>query len=241
MEYPRWVPTTPRSRLPPADGLPRYVAPLPRWLEDFALRIAPLVVVVNLLGTAFGFWWYRGQFGVEPLLAWPVVPDSPTATLFMAASLGLWYVGRPSEPVNALAFFGCIKLGAWTPYVLLVFASEFTTGPLLYQFMFWSHLAMVAQAFVIHRYADFPVWAVVVAVVWYGLNDVVDYFVPVVGTPHHSALPGQQLAAAGLTHLSPNHELAAAAAVVLTLAATTLALATRVEKLEAGGRVVRGD
>jgi uncharacterized membrane protein YpjA len=102
----------------------------------------------------------------------------------------------------------------------------------MYNFLFWSHLGMVAEAFLIHRYSDFPVRAVFVAVVWYGLNDVVDYFVPVVGTPHHTSLPGQEALQNGFSHPSPTHEIAAAGAVVITFAAIFLALATRVEKLE---------
>jgi len=92
---------------------------------------------------------------------------------------------------------------------------------------------MAVQAFIIHRYSDFPVGAVAIAVAWYGFNDLVDYFVPVVGTPHHTLLPGQRIVDGAITHLSPTHEFAAAFAVTLTLTATFLTLATRVKKPEA--------
>ncbi|GAB3324536.1 DUF1405 domain-containing protein [Haloplanus rallus] len=221
--------------LPEADALPRWLAPLPRAVENLGLSLAPAVVATNLVGTVFGFWYYRFQFAAEPLAAWPLVPDSPVATLFIALSLGLWSLGRSNEVVDALAFFGCWKLGLWTPFVLLVFADGFlaTTALPMYAFLLGSHLMMVVEAFVIHRYSDFPVGAVAVAVAWYGLNDLVDYFVPVVGTPHHTLLPGQRIVDGTITHLSPTHELAAAGAVVLTLTATFLTLATRVKKLEA--------
>ena len=234
--------------LPPADGLPRYVAPLPRWLENFGLHLAPIIAAVNLVGTAFGFWYYgfhpfsdtviAGQFSGEPPLLWPLVPDSPVATMFIGLALALWWLGRPNEYVSALAFFGCLKLGLWTPYVLTVFADGFLaeTAPPMYAFLFGSHLLMAVEAFLLHRFSDFPVRAVFVAVVWYGLNDLVDYFVPVVGTPHHTLVPGQLYDAAlgGFTHPVTTHYLAAAGAVGLTVAATFLALATRVTKLEPG-------
>jgi uncharacterized membrane protein YpjA len=222
--------------LPTPDPLPRWLAPLPRAVENLGLSLAWLVVVVNLVGTAFGFWYYRFQFAAEPVAVWPLVPDSPVATFFIAASLALWKLGRSNEVVNALAFFGCWKLGLWTPFVLVAFADGFlATTPLpMYAFLLGSHLMMVVEAFVIHRYSDFPVGAVAVAVAWYGLNDVVDYFVPLVGTPHHTLLPGQRIVDGTITHLSPTHELAAAFAVVLTLTATFLTLATRVKKLESG-------
>jgi uncharacterized membrane protein YpjA len=205
--------------LPAPDSLPRWLAPLPRSVENVGLSLAWVVVGINLVGTAFGFWYYRFQFAAEPVAIWPLVPDSPVATLFIALSLALWKLGRSSEVVNALAFFGCWKLGFWTPFVLVAFADGFlATTPV--------------EAFLIHRYSDFPVGAVAVAVAWYGLNDLVDYFVPVIGTPHHTLLPGQRIVDGTITHLSPTHDIAAAFAVVLTLTATFLTLATRVKKLE---------
>jgi uncharacterized membrane protein YpjA len=89
---------------------------------------------------------------------------------------------------------------------------------------------MVVEGFVLHRVAAFRLRAIAVAVAWYGLNDVVDYAVPLVGTPHHTLLPGQRATAAGFTHPSPTHEIAAVGAGLLTLTATILALGTRAAK-----------
>ena len=217
--------------LPERDPLPRYLAPLPRAVEDFGLRAAWPIVAINLLGTAFGFYYYGFQFSIEPVVTWPFVPDSPVATLFIAGSLAMWKLGRNQEWLNALAFFGCIKLGAWTPFVLLAFKSEFSfLHPLMYNFLFWSHLAMVAEAFLIHRYSRFPPAAIAVAVLWYGFNDLVDYFVPIVGTPHHTLIPAEPVVGGVVTHVAPAHTIAAAGAVALTLAATVLAVMTHRKK-----------
>ena len=43
-------------------------------------------------------------------------------TSFIACSLALYKLGWSNKYLNMLAFFGCIKLGLWTPYVLTVFA-----------------------------------------------------------------------------------------------------------------------
>ena len=224
--------------LPGRADLPWYVAPLPRRLEDFGLRHAWTIVAINLAGTAFGFWYYRGQFAVESLAAWPVVPDSPVATLFIAGSLALWKLGRNREWLDALAFFGCLKLGLWTPYVLLAFKSDFSyLHWAMYNFLFWSHLGMVAEAFLIHRYSDFSLRAVAVAVAWYAFNDLVDYFVPLVGDPHHTTVPSEWTGQ-DYSHALPGHEVAAAGAVAITLLATFLALATRVKKLEVRGETL---
>ena len=213
------------------DRLPAYLSPLPQFVEDLALRYAWLIVVVNLAGTAFGFWYYRVQFAQTPIVMWPFVPDSPGATLFIALSLAAWKLGYDPEWLHALAFFGCLKLGLWTPFVQLFLNGPSGIAAWLYWFLVVSHLAMALQAFLIQRYADFPIGAVAVAVVWYGFNDVVDYFAPLVGEFHHTFLRAEFIDG-GLNHSLPAHNLAAAAAVTLTLTATFLTLATRVKKLE---------
>ena len=229
--------------LPEPEGLPRYVAPLPQWLENVGLRLAWPIALVNLVGTLFGFWYYggrplnlapplvEGQLGAAPLEAWPLIPDSPVATLLIALSLIAWRLDWDVEWLHALAFFGCIKLGLWTPYVQLFLNGPEGIALWLYWFLIVSHLAMMVEAFLIHRYAAFSVGGVFVATVWYGFNDVVDYFWPILEGPHHTILRAE-FTEGGITHAIPAHDLAAAAAVVLTLSAVFLALATRVEKLK---------
>ena len=220
--------------LPPRYPLPRWLAPIPKRIEDVGLRLAWLVVVVNLAGTGFGFWYYRHQFGDTPVEMWLFVPDSPVATLLFALAVAAWKLGHELPWLSALAFFGNIILGLWTPYILLVFASEyFAQGihPAMYAFLLFSHLAMVVQALVLHRISDFPVWAVAVALAWYGVDLVVDYFVPVVGeTPHHTTLPvdRDESVALGADALG----IAAAGETAFTLLALFLALSLRATILE---------
>ena len=143
--------------VPGRRELPRYLAPLPTWLEDLGLWLAWPLVVVNLAGTAFGFWYYglhpvpvsdplvTGQFAATQPALWPVVPDSPVATLLFALSLAAWRldVGRWAEALHTLAFFGCIKLGLWTPFVQLALNGPEGMAAWLYWFLIVSHLGMV--------------------------------------------------------------------------------------------------
>ncbi|ERG95539.1 DUF1405 domain-containing protein [Haloquadratum walsbyi] len=229
--------------LPSTDCLPWWLSPLPRWLENLGLRLVPVIIVINILGTIFGFWYYgfhpipqtdpliTWQFASEPVIMWPFVPDSPLATLFIALAFLSWWRGKTNEYLAALAFFGCWKLGLWTPYVLTVFADAFlsVTRTPLYVFLLISHLGMVAEAFVLYRIADFPVRAVGVAVIWYGFNDIVDYFIPIIGDPHHTAIPLADTATIGNTTAL---HLAATGAVALTVIATFFALSTHIYKIK---------
>ena len=212
------------------DRLPRYLAPLPRPIEDLALRLAVPIALINLVGTAFGFWYYRIQLAATPLHLWPLVPDSPLATLFIGCSLLAYRFDVEADWLHALGFVGAFKLGFWTPFVQLFLNGPAGIATWLYVFLIGSHLLMVAEAFLVHRYATFRLPAVAVAVAWYGLNDLVDYFVPVAGEVHHTWLRAEQVLG-GFSHDLLAHDLAAGAAVTLTLVATFLALATRVAEL----------
>ncbi len=217
---------------PDRESLPRWAAPLPKTLEDIAYRFVWVIVAINLAGTAFGFWYYRFQFGRHPVEMWPFIPDSPLATLFIALALASWAVGRSSDTLATLAFFGNIKLGLWTPYVLVAFSPGFlaNSGPAMYAFLFVSHLAMVVQAFVLHRMTDFPVKAVAIATTWYTVDLLMDYFVPLVGDVTHTSVPY-----AGSTpwFTTTVLQVAAAGAVTLTVIPLFLALGTRVATLRA--------
>lgn len=219
------------GRDPPArESPPRWLAPLPRRLEDIAFRFVWVIVGINLVGTAFGFWYYRFQFRALPAETWLFVPDSPGATLLIALALGAWALGRSSDTLAALAFFGNVKLGLWTPYVLVGFYPEFlaTSGPALYAFLLVSHLGMVVQAFVLHRITDFPLRAVAIATAWYTVDLLMDYFVPVTGEVTHTALP---YADAEPWFTTTVLQVAAAGAVAFTVIPLFVALATRVATL----------
>ena len=215
---------------PDRESLPRWVAPLPQWLEDVAFRFAWVIVAINLVGTAFGFWYYRFQFQALSTEMWIFIPDSPGATLLIAVALGAWALDRSSDTLAALAFFGNVKLGLWTPYVLVVFFPQFlaNSGPALYAFLLVSHLGMVVQAFVLHRITDFPLHAVGVAAAWYTVDLLMDYFVPLTGEVTHTSLPYAD-AEPWLT--TTVLQVAAAGAVALTVIPLFWMLATRIATL----------
>jgi uncharacterized membrane protein YpjA len=212
----------------PREDLPWYVAPLPERVENLGLNLAWLIVAINLAGTAFGFYYYLPQFSSTPVQMWPFVPDSPLATLFIALALAAWKLDRHQEWLTALAFFGNLLLGGWTVYVHLAFFESFGyLHPAMRQFLIWSHAAMVLQAFLLHRIADFRPWAICVATLWYTVNASVDYFIPVLGDPHHTLIPLQRDTQVGLG--ADALGVAGAGAFVLLVVAVYLAMLTHIE------------
>ena len=222
------------NELPPREPLPPYLAPLPVRVENLALNLAWVLVAVNLLGAIFGFYFYlldTRQLLETPIFMWPWVPDSPLAALFAAGAFAAYARGSPREWLSALAFFGNLTLGLWTPAVMLIFHQWYALmDPLMYAFLVVSHLAMAAQALVIHRFSEFPVGAVALAVAWYASDLVFDFFVPLGGRLHHTWVP--------MAHHDPGPfgttalDTMAVVATLLLVLATVLALAIRIEKLK---------
>lgn len=143
-------------------------------------------VLVNLAGTAFGFYYYGEQLAVTSLPMWIFVPDSPVATLAAASAFYLYIRGKQSSLVETFAFFGNLKYGIWTVFVLIYMYQGFSQihPTPLYAFLLVSHALMVLQAYVVLDFSEIS-WKPLLAVIgWFLVNDAVDY---TLGT--HSALP----------------------------------------------------
>src|SRR5699024_12473751 len=66
-------------------------------------RFLFVLFIVNLLGTIYGFIWYKHQLAIKPPIFIPFVPDSPTATLFFTIFL-FFFICNASVPyIVALA------------------------------------------------------------------------------------------------------------------------------------------
>jgi uncharacterized membrane protein YpjA len=154
---------------------------------------AVLIALINLVGIAYGFYYYREQFGITPWWWWPLVPDSPLAVLWAELALLAYWLKRQSAVLDALAFVGNVQVGLWTCYVLLAYAPSFGTldflagGPVrLNTVLLVGHLGMAVLALIFvqglrARRARSPRSALVgigVAAAYYLVNDVIDYFGP---------------------------------------------------------------
>lgn len=174
---------------------------IPVKLRKFVLNNPWLLVIVNVLGSGFGYWYYRFSILENPVYTWPFIPVSPNATLFMAISVGLYALGRKSrwtKLVDALAFIGNLKYGLWVVVVMLSTPSAYlqqTSEPMFF-FLVVSHALMASQALLVLDYTEITLEAVFGSGAWYALLDVLHYFGPMLHTP----LPaGASFALAGLT------------------------------------------
>lgn len=155
----------------------------------------------NLLGTVYGFEWYRYQL-IETIQTKPTwfvlfVPDSPTASLFFTISVCflLWDqkkrgTGKRADLeevsngasrsvwrgfVDAFAFITSYKYGIWA--IAMILAGNGKGLPLVWQdwMLMASHLAMAVEVFLYARWMKFTSIGIVLAGTWTLLNDYMDY------------------------------------------------------------------
>ncbi|MET0960494.1 MAG: DUF1405 domain-containing protein, partial [Psychrobacillus psychrotolerans] len=62
-----------------------------------------LLFIVNLFGTIYGYYWYKGQLSQTETKFLLFVPDSPTASLFFTIALFAWLLKKNWKLIEALA------------------------------------------------------------------------------------------------------------------------------------------
>lgn len=134
-----------------------------------------LLLVVNVLGTIYGFYWYKWQLVITDPIFLIFVPDSPTASLFFSIALFGWLIGHHYKLIEALALITLVKYGLWA--VVMNIWTQFETGPI--GFVGWmlvvSHFAMALQAILYSSKYRFNWIHVLIASIWTLHNDVIDY------------------------------------------------------------------
>jgi len=148
--------------------------------RDFFL----LLIIINLLGVAYGFGYYAPQLAATQPIYWIFVPDSPLAALLFTLALLLPFRNKFFDFIAAI---GLVKVGIWTNMVFVLFSEFFVFSSmdrfLLTIFLGALHIGMIAEAAVVLPKRLKP-RHLVAALGWFLLNDYVDY-----GLGHYPYLP----------------------------------------------------
>ena len=141
-------------------------------------KIIYAIILANLLGAAYGVYYYSPQLASTPNWLWLFVADSPISVALAAAFFTLALAGKKNELLTQLAAIANIKYSAWTVFVLLYYADYFFSpaNAVLYAIMFATHAAMVVQGAFIASFARATKITTAIALAWFLTNDVFDYF-----------------------------------------------------------------
>lgn len=133
------------------------------------------LLIINLLGTIYGYIWYGSQLANTPWYFIPFVPDSPTASLFFVIVLIGFLLGRNYSLFEALATITLFKYGIWA--VGMNFGGILVSNILTIEnwMLILSHLGMAIQAILYSPYFRIKKSHFLFAVIWTFHNDVIDY------------------------------------------------------------------
>lgn len=134
-----------------------------------------LLLLVNIFGTIYGYYWYGWQLKETPAIFKPFVPDSPTASLFFVIVLIAFLLKKNWPLIEALAIVTLFKYGIWAVVMnILVF---FVQGELDFAgyMLIGSHFAMAVQGVLYAPFYRIKWSHLIIAAIWTLHNDVIDY------------------------------------------------------------------
>lgn len=150
-------------------------------------RFLSLILLANLSGSAFGFYYYKGLLLSSSLWQWVFIPDSPASTILFSLALALVLLNRKNDWLSYASSVYVAKYGLWTLLVILYY-SEYFLAPgrrLFYFTMFVLHAGMIAQPLVVTPTIKKSRLHLLL-IPWFLLNDYMDYAVgthPLFGYP----------------------------------------------------------
>ncbi len=144
--------------------------------NPFQRRFLVMLLIINLLGSLYGFYWYRYQLVETKWYYLPFVPDSPLSSSLFTLALLLILLEKRNSLLELLAYLWVIKYGLWAVIINLNYGY---LNPAGFGFENWmltfSHLGMAVEGFLFLRHLKFPKVQLWMMILWLAINDFVDY------------------------------------------------------------------
>lgn len=134
-----------------------------------------LLLVINILGTIYGYVWYSSQLEVTPIHFLPFVPDSPTASLFFVIVLIGFLLRKHFALFEALAAITLFKYGIWAVAMNVAGMAVTNTATIAHWMLIFSHFGMAVQALLYAPFYRIKRSHFLFAAIWVIHNDFIDY------------------------------------------------------------------
>ncbi|MDN5361247.1 MAG: hypothetical protein PWP70_294 [Moorella sp. (in: firmicutes)] len=159
------------------------------WENPYQDWLLATLLMINLLGSIYGYYWYHEQLLATPWYWWPFTPDSPLATTLFTLALFLALGRRESGLLRLVAAIAVIKYGLWAMVIITDFWRAGAAVTPVEAGLWLSHLGMLVEGYLFLRHWPVVPWQLGVIAMWLIINDFVDYGV---GLHPYLFLPGQE-------------------------------------------------
>jgi uncharacterized membrane protein YpjA len=148
-----------------------------KWLYPILAdrRVLVLLLGINVVGTIYGYYWYRYQLAETPAIFLPFVPDSPTASLFFVFVLIALLMKRNWPLFEVLAIVTLFKYGIWAVVMNLLVSIVNDGLDWTGYMLIASHLGMAIQGVLYAPFYRIKTWHFVFATIWVLHNEMIDY------------------------------------------------------------------
>ncbi|MGC5324588.1 DUF1405 domain-containing protein [Brevibacillus sp. SYSU BS000544] len=155
-----------------------------------------ILLIINLLGTIYGFIWYEAQLAdtYPPLRIF--VPDSPTGSGLFTLVLFTYLIGRQYPLLEALAGITNFKYGVWAVAVIVfgwLMGNEVNWVDMM---LLVSHAGMAIESALYAKFYRLSWLPVGFAALWTLNNDFLDYVMDI-----HPWLPDELVPYTGIVGL----------------------------------------
>ncbi|EIT86606.1 hypothetical protein A374_03509 [Fictibacillus macauensis ZFHKF-1] len=134
-----------------------------------------LLLLINVLGTAYGYYWYKDQLAETPLQFILFVPDSPTASLFFVIVLIGFLMNRNFPLFEALAAVSLFKYGIWAVGMNIAGGLVGTGLNAAGYMLIFSHLGMAIEGLLYTPFYRIKRHHLMIAAVVLLHNEIIDY------------------------------------------------------------------
>jgi len=129
------------------------------------------LIIINLFAGIYSVSYYLPQLEQSQWFFWLFVIDCPLYAILFGINIFLLVINKPSETLSFISIVGNFKYGLWTIFVLTI------AGLASMQWLFvLSHVLLIIETIVLACLFAFKVKHVLLALVWFIVNDFIDYF-----------------------------------------------------------------
>jgi uncharacterized membrane protein YpjA len=129
-----------------------------------------LLMLINFFAGLYSIGYYLPQLARTDFWLWLFVIDCPFYSILFGIILFLKFKEKKFSLLGLIAIVGCIKYALWTLFILFIMNNIF-----VFYLLTIGHVLLLIQVIVFYKFFEFKVKHVLLALLWFFLNDFFDY------------------------------------------------------------------